>query len=158
MTDETRLWKYVEGRCTPAEKAAVEADLANDPALRKELELIKRLHRALSETPVEKPSPAFTAKVMHRVCRTPQLQPLVDFRRLGLLGATWLLFMSLIIWVLHQRAVPEPSPFYRSLSDWLERLPKNTMEFIVIFVITMGLLAFMDAIFSKWHRRKAQAA
>jgi len=47
IREESLLWQLIDGDCTPEERRQIEKMLSNDPALAREYEKMKRLHRGL---------------------------------------------------------------------------------------------------------------
>jgi hypothetical protein len=104
---EDRLWDYIDGRSDAAERKAIEALLASDPALREQYADMRAAHAALAGAGLEEPSLRFTKNVMEAVAGesiAPATPTYVNKKvirgiagaLLGLLGATFIYILVLL--------------------------------------------------------------
>lgn len=64
---EERLWDYIDGLDSPADRKALEALLASDPSVRAQYAELRAVHASLHESGLEEPSMRFTKNVMEAV-------------------------------------------------------------------------------------------
>ncbi len=88
VMEETLLWKYIDGDCTPAELALVEKMLAEEERIRKHFATMQLLHGDLLHLEMEEPSMRFTANVMEQL---PVL------KGTQLLASRWVLLTALFL-------------------------------------------------------------
>lgn len=67
VMEETLLWKYIDGECTPEELALVEKMLAEEERIRKHFSTMQLLHGDLLNLELQQPSMRFTANVMEQL-------------------------------------------------------------------------------------------
>ena len=65
MPDQTEVWRYVDGEMSAADAAALEADAAEDPALRALIDEARLIREAVLEG-APRPSAGFAGKVVAR--------------------------------------------------------------------------------------------
>jgi hypothetical protein len=66
-TIEERLWNYVDGTCTEAERRAIDELIANDEAYRNKFDELLGLDKQFSKMDLDEPSMAFTYNVMEGI-------------------------------------------------------------------------------------------
>jgi anti-sigma factor RsiW len=66
---DERLWHYLDGLLTPAEKAEVEREIQRSPELRQRLEALRQVTHYLRTGKMEEPSRNFTNSVMGNLHR-----------------------------------------------------------------------------------------
>jgi hypothetical protein len=74
-TIHERLWGYIDGSASDAEKAAVEQLLATDPVLRSQYEDMLEMHTMLLAGTLEEPSMRFTQNVLEAVATQTIARP-----------------------------------------------------------------------------------
>ncbi|MEM1218569.1 MAG: hypothetical protein AAGH79_06640 [Bacteroidota bacterium] len=88
VMEETLLWKYIDGDCTPQELALVEKMLAEEERIRQHFNTMKLLHGDLLNLEMQQPSMRFTANVMEQL---PVL------KGTQLLASRWVLLTALFL-------------------------------------------------------------
>jgi anti-sigma factor RsiW len=73
---EEKLWNYIDGTCTAAERAAIDLLLAEDEAYQQTYLELLALNREIAGMELEEPSMAFTYKVMENIRTGYARQPL----------------------------------------------------------------------------------
>ncbi|KQB98787.1 hypothetical protein [Pedobacter sp. Hv1] len=66
-TIEEQLWNYIDGHCEPAEKLAIETQLAIDHQFYSTYQELLAVHHELNKLDFEEPSMSFTRNVMEQV-------------------------------------------------------------------------------------------
>ena len=66
---EDRLWNYIDGGCSPAEKSAIESLIASNREWQEKYRELLNLHQLLNESALEAPSMRFTKNVMEDISR-----------------------------------------------------------------------------------------
>lgn len=84
MEQDELIWKYLDGHCDAAEKAAFEQRLATDPSFKKAFEERQALDQGFQSLTLEEPSMRFTTNVMENL---PVLYQQLPARQL--LGPVW---------------------------------------------------------------------
>src|SRR5258707_11873396 len=65
---EHRIWEYIDGHCSPSEKAAIAQNLA-DPIWKSKYNELMSIHEMLQKEDLEMPSLRFTKNVMEEISR-----------------------------------------------------------------------------------------
>ncbi|HTJ11917.1 MAG TPA: hypothetical protein VL547_07825 [Dinghuibacter sp.] len=161
---EDRLWDYIDGRATPAEREEIEALLASDPALREQYAELLSIHAVLQGADIEEPSLRFTKNVMEAVAGqsvAPATPTYVNKRvirgitiaLLSLLGAT---FAYVLVLLKLAPSVEKPTPGLQfdvpqvSIPDL--HLDPYLSSFI--FIAILSAFVWIDA----WHQRRRKTA
>jgi hypothetical protein len=66
---EDRLWNYIDGGCSPAEKSAIESLITSNREWQEKYRELLNIHRLLNESELEAPSMRFTKNVMEEISR-----------------------------------------------------------------------------------------
>jgi len=66
---EQRIWEFIDGHCTEAEKAVVSRQLDENPVWRNAYEELKSIQELLRQEELEMPSLRFTKNVMEEISR-----------------------------------------------------------------------------------------
>jgi hypothetical protein len=66
---EQRIWEYIDGHCSLAEKAAIDQHLAENPVWRSKYAELMSVHEMLQKEELEMPSMRFTKNVMEEISR-----------------------------------------------------------------------------------------
>ena len=66
---EHRIWEYIDGRCSPSEKAAIVQNLADDPVWKNKFIELTVIHELLQKEELDMPSMRFTKNVMEEISR-----------------------------------------------------------------------------------------
>jgi len=66
---EDRLWTYIDGGCSPAERSAIELLIASNREWQEKYRELLNVHQLLSESELEGPSMRFTKNVMEEISR-----------------------------------------------------------------------------------------
>jgi hypothetical protein len=85
MDQDELIWKYIDGHCDLAEKAAFEQLLTTDPSFKKAFEERQVLDQGFQSLTLEEPSMRFTTNVMENL---PLLYQKLPARQL--LGPVWI--------------------------------------------------------------------
>lgn len=158
MTNQELLWKYAEGKCSPAETTVVEKLLASDPSLQAELDNILEVQSALMTMEPEAPSMRFTQNVLDALPAlypSEVVEPLVKpiWKK-----AFWVAVAAVIIGVIlmpHNASPTESvlSPYIDQVTGGLlqvvGQVPNVVMQYFVLTLLSVGLLMLMDKVFMK---------
>ena len=66
---EKRIWEYIDGHCSPAEKAIIMQQIADNPVWNKTYSELMSLHEILQKEELEMPSLRFTKNVMEEIAQ-----------------------------------------------------------------------------------------
>lgn len=66
---EDRLWDFIDGLSSPAEKTAVEAQIAADAEWQQKYKELLNVHQLMSGSELDEPSMRFTRNVMEEIAR-----------------------------------------------------------------------------------------
>jgi hypothetical protein len=66
---EQRIWEYIDGHCSPAEKALISKNLAENPAWQSKYTELMGIHVLLQSEEPDMPSLRFTKNVMEEISR-----------------------------------------------------------------------------------------
>ena len=66
---EDRLWNYIDGGCSPAEKSAIESLIASNREWQEKYRELLNIHQLLNDSELEAPSMRFTKNVMEEISR-----------------------------------------------------------------------------------------
>ena len=66
---EDRLWNFIDGLSSPAEKTAVEALIADNAEWMRKYKELLDVHQLMSSSPLDEPSMRFTRNVMEEIAR-----------------------------------------------------------------------------------------
>ena len=66
---EQRIWEFIDGHCSPAEKAAIASQLAENPIWKNKYNELKSVHEMLQQEELDMPSMRFTKNVMEEISR-----------------------------------------------------------------------------------------
>jgi len=66
---EDRLWNYIDGGCSPAEKSAIESLIASNREWQEKYRELLNVHQLLNDSELEAPSMRFTKNVMEEISR-----------------------------------------------------------------------------------------
>ena len=99
-TLEERLWDYIDGLSSAAERTALETLLATDPTVRAQYAELMAVHQSLGATGLEEPSMRFTKNVMEAVARqsiAPATATYVNKRVIRLIAAFFLTVIGAVL-------------------------------------------------------------
>ena len=106
MNREERLWNYIDGTATPAERSLVEDLLAKDAEWKAAYGQLLEIQAALHNAELESPSMRFTQNVMDEIARTnisPAINRYINKRIVwGIGGFMILMVLGFIIYGLGQ--------------------------------------------------------
>ena len=66
---EQRIWEFIDGHCSPAEKLVITRNLAEDPVWKKKYMELLSVHEMLQQEELDMPSMRFTKNVMEEISR-----------------------------------------------------------------------------------------
>jgi hypothetical protein len=66
---ERRIWEFIDGHCSPAEKAAIAGKLAENPIWKNRFNELMSVHEMLQQEELDMPSMRFTKNVMEEISR-----------------------------------------------------------------------------------------
>lgn len=163
LPQEAVLQAYLDGACTPQEKAWVEQAIANDSAMQAEWQLLLTTHKLLQQDEPLAPGMRFTQNVMDAIAALPAkskprhyLHPAMVYGLLGTLAALLLLIVGYA--ALQQGTAGLLSGY--ALNQWLpaEKLERLSLpqdyQSGAIFTLTLLLLLLID----HWLRLQRPAA
>jgi hypothetical protein len=149
---EDRLWDYIDGISSPAEKSAIEALIASNREWRAKYSELLNIHQLLNSSELEAPSMRFTKNVMEEISRyhvAPATKTYINKNIIRSIGA---FFLTMILGVLgycfgqlkwtgnskdnaaFDRLLPNPGPFFEKFS-WAKTF--NSAWFIGFMMIAM---------------------
>jgi len=103
---EQKIWEYIDGHCTPVEKAAIIQQLADNPVWKSKYEELKRVHDLLGAEELEMPSLRFTKNVMEEISRyqvAPATKTYINKNVIRGIGSFFLVMITgLFIYILAQ--------------------------------------------------------
>lgn len=147
-----RLFRYLEGKCTPAEQAEVEQQLADDPSLASWVSYLPQSEAWMKgRTLVQAPDSLF-ANTFHQYQRTlVKSAPWAGIPRLGwiIMGLT-LVFFGLSPWGLRQLSLAPPVSQTPDWSPFVSFTQPQTLMSIGGLLLSMCLLLVLD----RWLARK----
>lgn len=158
MSHEELLWKFAEGKCSPAEKTAVEKLLAEKPAVKAELNLIQEVQSALSGMEADGPSMRFAQNVMGNL--PAKLYPPLSAG--SLVGPFWkktfwagtaLTAVAAVVAGLKSgpsdTSLPYAGQAIEEVSGIFGQLPAVSVQFFTLTIITLLTLILADKLFHK---------
>ena len=158
MSTQELLWKYAEGQCTPSELAQIEKQLADDPALRKELDQMLEVQSVLVSMEPDVPSMRFTQNVLDAlpaIYPSEITEPLVGaiwkklfWVALGALAAA-IFFLPRTSQPTNDLLAPYLEPIASGISNVLGQVPSVTLQYFVLTLLSIALLAILDKLFLK---------
>ena len=75
VTMEDRLWDFIDGLSSPAEKSAIETLIAENVEWQRKYKELLQVHQLMSHSELEEPSMRFTRNVMEEIGRVMGLDP-----------------------------------------------------------------------------------
>ena len=151
VQEETLLWKYIDGDCTPDELHQVEALLADNVYLEQKLRIMKNLHRHLQEIELEQPSLRFTRNVMENLPTLYQqgrfdalIRPQYIYLLIGLLVVGGLLSTWLGLGQNGTSTLPGLDLASRVVSSWEIIFERHGMQLWSIMILGIALLLLFD--------------
>jgi hypothetical protein len=66
---EQRIWEFIDGHCSPAEKVAIARNLAENPLWKNKYNELMSVHEMLQREELDMPSMRFTKNVMEEISR-----------------------------------------------------------------------------------------
>jgi len=66
---EHRIWEFIDGHCSPSEKAAIIQNLTDNPIWKSKYDELKSIHDMLQKEELDMPSLRFTKNVMEEISR-----------------------------------------------------------------------------------------
>ena len=153
------LWKYVEGKCSPAEKIAIEKLLVDDPSFKKELEMARQIHAALKDMEADAPSMRFAKNVadaLPDICSRELTEPLIKpmYKKI-FWGGIFAAFTLLVL--LSKNNQPSenilPLHYLDNVTDMannmMGQVPGAVMLYFVLTLLSVGLLLMIDKVMMK---------
>lgn len=169
---EDRLWDYIDGRATPAEREEIEALLASDSALREQYAELLSIHAVLQGADIEEPSLRFTKNVMEAVAGqsvAPATPTYVNKRvirgitiaLLSLLGATFA-YVLVLLKLTPSTGAGTSSEAVKSAPGLQFDVPRVSIPDLhldpylssFIFIAILSAFVWIDA----WHQRRRKTA
>jgi anti-sigma factor RsiW len=154
MNMEDRLWDFIDGRTTPAERAAVEALIENDPAWAKAYRAFAEVNVWLGEADLEVPSLRFTKNIMEAVEKKAIARPTSTYISKRLLRGVALFFggmilaaTGLVLWIWKPDTTPSKAivkmPTF-ALPSYSFQVPAYLVSGCVLLLVIAGFI-FLDA-------------
>lgn len=97
---EEKLWSYIDGTCTPAERDAIARLIEQDEVYRRKYNELLALNAEFSNIELDEPPMAFTFNVMEQIRAEQALKPLkatIDQRIIKGIAAFFIVTISAII-------------------------------------------------------------
>lgn len=103
---EDRLWNYIDGGSSPAEKSAIESLIASNREWQEKYRELLNVHQLLNESELEAPSLRFTKNVMEEISRyqiAPATKSYINRNVIRSIGAFFLTMIAgLLVFVISQ--------------------------------------------------------
>ena len=158
MSTQELLWKYAEGRCAPSELIQIEKKLADDPVLQKELDQVLEVQSVLISMEPDAPSMRFTQNVMDAlpaIYPSEVTEPLIGsiwkkifWVALGALAAA-IFFLPRSSQPSSDLLAPYLEPITSDISNAFGQVPTVTLQYFVLTLLSIALLALVDKLFLK---------
>ena len=97
---EDRLWDYIDGRCSPTEKSAIETLLATNQEWQQKHRELLNLQQLLNEVELDAPSLRFTKNVMEEITRYQVAPATKSYINKNIIRAVGAFFLTMIVSVL----------------------------------------------------------
>ncbi len=151
---EDRLWDYIDGRGTPAERAEVEALIAANPAWGKAFRELKEVNIWLGGADLEVPSLRFTKNVMEAVEHQAIARPTSTYISKHILRGVALFFgamllgaLGLVVYTWRPDTTPAKAfvkmPTF-NLPSYSFQVPTYLVSGFVLLLVIAGFM-FLDA-------------
>lgn len=166
---EHRLWDFIDGLDTAAERSLIEKLLAEDRAWQSKYQELLNMHQSLNGSDLEAPSMRFTKNVMEEIARhqiAPATKSYINKYIIWGIGAFFLLMIvSIFIYLLGQLKGSGTTPsssvsqygqeLQNSLSrfDWGKVLSSPIMSVFMLINVILGLV-----LLDMYLRRKKEQA
>lgn len=153
---EDRLWDYIDGLSSPAEKSAVEALIAANIEWQRKYKELLNVHQLMTSSDLDAPSMRFTRNVMDEIARyqvAPATRTYINKNIIRGIGAFFLcLIAGLLVFVLRQlHWSPAPAGATQKLPSFdlgLDRIDFSkffgslpvTLFMLVAVILGLGLL------------------
>ena len=169
---EQRLWDFIDGLDTAAERSFIEKLLAEDKAWQSKYQELLDIHQSLTASDLEVPSMRFSKNVMEEIARhqiAPATKSYINKYIIRSIGAFFLLMMvSIFVYLLGQLkgSGTSSSPSSSSVSqygqelqnsltrfDWGKVLSSPIMSVFMLINVILGLV-----LLDMYLRRKKEQA
>ena len=156
---EDRLWDYIDGVCSPAERSAIDELLATNRDWQLKHRELLNVHQLLDSSELEAPSLRFTKNVMEEIARyhvAPATKSYVNKNVIRGIGAFFLsmIFGVLAYFLAQFKWTSQPSSGGTSLNLPVEKLGLNRLDnvnvtkafngtYITLFMLVTVVLGFM---------------
>jgi hypothetical protein len=97
---EDRLWNYIDGGCSPAEKSAIESLIASNREWQEKYHELLNIHQLLNDSDLEAPSMRFTRNVMEEISRYHIAPATKSYLNKNLIRGIGAFFLTMIAGVL----------------------------------------------------------
>lgn len=157
-TIEEKLWSYIDGTCSDAERKAIDILIAQDEVHRRKYEELLALNQEFSNMEPDEPPMAFTYNVMEAIRAEHAQQPLkasINKRIVKGISGFFIISIALLLIITISNMHTSPAnisvhlPDNVRLPDIKNYLGKPVLEGFLFFDIVLGLFLF-DA----WLRRR----
>ena len=164
---DIRLWDYLDGHCTPAEKDEIENLLQTDPVWQERLAQLQLFQAELSALPLQAPSMRFTKNVSEAILRAglPSPQRLINKKVIpGIAAGMVLLLGYAIIRILQQQPIQlqagQPSLELPQIVNYggLSGADNSVLIFLTAGIFVAALLLFLDALLRHGRRMRRIAS
>lgn len=91
-----RLWQYIDGHCTAAEKAAIDQLLQENNTWQENYQALLQVQQLLQEVPLETPSLRFTKNVMESIALEHIAPATKNYINLNIIKALAAMFIGII--------------------------------------------------------------
>jgi len=151
---EEQLWNYIDGACTPEERAAVNQLIASDEAVRLKYQELLTLNKEFAAMELEEPPMAFTYNVIEAIRTEQALVPLkakVNKRIITgimlffVISLTGFLVFALTKMDISSAGIPDITskvPANFKMPDMNLHISKPLVEGFMFFDVVLGLFLF----------------
>src|SRR5580700_6131996 len=128
VTMEDRLWDFIDGLSSPAEKSAIETLIAENVEWQRKYKELLNVHQLMAGSELEEPSMRFTRNVMEEIARhqvAPATKTYINKNIIRGIGAFFIsLIAGLLVYVFATVKLPSGS----STSSQPVKLPSMNLE------------------------------
>jgi hypothetical protein len=147
---EERLWDFIDGSSSPAEKAAINRLLETNPDWQKAYAAMMDMNTLLGETSLEEPSMRFSKNVMEKISAlqiAPATKSYVNKKIVyGIGGFFFVLIAGMLAYLFtqidysQQGTITLPNKLPAMKFNWLDYANSTTLNIFLMFDAVLGLM------------------
>jgi hypothetical protein len=128
VTMEDRLWDFIDGLSSPAEKSAIETLIAENVEWQRKYKELLNVHQLMAGSELEEPSMRFTRNVMEEIARHQVAPATKTYINKNIIRGIGAFFLSLIAGLLVYFFAMVKLPSGSSTSSQPVKLPSMNLE------------------------------